>query len=290
VGDGGLRKWWIGGCLGLLLLAVLVVVILAGLTWHSVGDADPQESVRVQDPVTVVPGAPFKVTLELDTCELYLEPAAPGEPLSIEARYDANDYRIEEIVENGIPGSYRLRFLVTSSRLITAIKQGIHGGQPQLRIRIPVDTPLELSLLQRNGGAVVDLSRLHLLAADFDIEGAYLKLDANTPLEGRLERLTIRGGTGAILIDNLNRMNPSIIDAEFRMGEVHLDFRGEWESDSKIDLSLSLVDGVLRLPRDASIEGLDTFVGTREGISEIPQPTLSFSVKTGRRTDLKVFE
>ena len=135
----------------------------------------------------------------MDSCEFYIEPGAPGEPLSLEAHYDAHDYRLEETVEEGVPRSYRLRFLVDSSRLITGIKQGLRGGQPQL------------TLVQRNGGAIVDLS-------------------------------------------------------------------------------LSLVDAIVRLPRGARVTGLDGDLFTPRLDEEVHTPTLNFTVESGARTTLRVFE
>jgi hypothetical protein len=294
------------GCLGLLLAVVVLALAIAGLTWRSIHSADPRDAVLVHEgapsrEVTLdVDGAdeadeaddadPFKVLLELDSCELFLEPAAPGEPLSVEAHYDANDYRLEQSMEGEDPGTYRLRFLVTSSRLITGIKQGIRGGQPQLRIALPQDVPFELTLVQRNGGAVVDLSGLHLLAADFDAGGALLKVDADTPLTGRMKRLTVRGGQGGLFLESLNLMQPEEIDVDFRMGQAHLDFRGPWAVDTDVGLTLSLTDAILRLPQDARVEGLTAVPAAPMGPVEMPQRTLAFSVESGTRTTVRVFE
>ncbi len=271
------RKWWVFGCLTVLALIFLVVAIVAGLTWLSTRSSDPQSSLLVHepssfsgvdaipDPIPTSAGAPLRVRLELDSCEVYIEPGAPGEPLSVEAHYDAHDYRLVELEEEGPPRTYRVRFLVSSSRLITGLKQAVRGGQPQLRIRLPVDTPLELSLLQRNGGAIVDLSGLHLLAADFDAGGALLKVDADERLQGELESLTIKSRQGGLVVESLDLLQPNRIDLDVRMGQALLDFRGPWMSDTTVDLSMSMVDTILRLPRDARVTGLDTGAGRAVG-------------------------
>ncbi len=287
------RKWWVFGCLTVLALVVLVVAIIAGLTWMSSRSSDPKSSMLVHEPAEQAPtisGAPLKVRLELDSCEVYIEPGAPGEPLSVEAHYDAHDYRLVKLEEEGPPRTYRVRFLVSSSRLITSLKQAVRGGQPQMRIRLPVDTPLELSLLQRNGGAIVDLSGLHLLAADFDAGGALLKVDADRRLQGELESFTIKGRQGGLVVESLNLMQPEQIEIDFRMGQALLDFRGTWMSDTTVDLSMSMVDTILRLPRDARATGLDTGLVAPSAGEEIPSPTLAFSVESGTRATLRVFE
>ncbi len=295
------RKWWVLGCLTVLALIVLVVVIVAGLTWWSSRSSDPQSSFLVHEPANsdadalaeqgpISVGDPLRVRLELDSCEVYIEPGAPGEPLSVEAHYDAHDFRLEEIVGEAPSGAYRLRFLVTSSRLITGLKQAVRGGQPQLRIRLPVDTPLELSLLQRNGGVIVDVSGLHLLAAEFDIGGSLLKVDADDRLQGELESFTVKGRQGGLVVESLNLMQPKRVDVDFRMGEALLDLRGTWVSDTNFDLSMSMADTILRLPRDARVTGLDTERVAPSAGGEFPSPTLAFSVESGTRTTLRVFD
>ncbi len=301
MGDRGPRKWWVSGCLIVLGIVALLVATVAGLIWLSVRSAEPLSSTLVHEPPDLdvaipreneptLAGTPLQVLLELDSCEVYIEPAAPGEPLSVEAHYDANDYRLEEIVGEGSPGTYRLRFLVSSSRLITGIKQALLGGQPQLRIRLPIDTPIELKLVQRNGGAIVDLSGLHLSVAEFDIGGAILKVDADDPLQGDLERLTVKGSQGAVYLESLNLMQPQRIDVDFRMGQAQLDFRGPWASDTSVRLSMSMADTIVRLPREARVSGLGSGPLALLPTEELRPPTLTFEVESGTRATLRVFE
>ncbi len=304
----GGRKWWVLGCGGLLGLVILAIAIVAGRTWWSVRSADRQSDRLTLERATVetgqaagqpsqtselapqATGTPLTVLLELDSAEVYIEPAAPGEPLDVEAHYDAHDYRLEEIVEPETPDAYHLKFVVTSSRFITGIKQGIRGGQPQLRVRLPRDTPLDLKLVQRNGGAFVDLGGLHVTSADFDAGGAILKIDADERLQGELESFTIKGRQGGLFVESLNLMQPRHVGLDFRMGQATLDFRGPWAADTEVELSMSMTDAILRLPRDARVEGLDTSPTAPAFREELRPATLRFTLETGRRTSLRLFE
>jgi hypothetical protein len=301
VGDRGRRKWWVSGCLVVSGVVVLAVSAVAGLIWVSVRSAEPLSSTLVHEPADIdvaipqddeptIAGTPLQVLLELDSCEVYIEPGAPGEPLSVEAHYDAHDYRLEEIADEGSPGVYRLRFLASSSRLITGIKQALRGGQPQLRIRLPVDTPMELKLVQRNGGAIVDLSGLHLSVVEFDVGGALLKVDADERLQGDLERFTVKGSQGGVVLESLNLMQPQRLDIDFRMGQAQLDFRGPWTSDTTVQLSMSVADTIVRLPREARVIGLGTDHLASAPTAELDLPTLTFAVESGTRATLRVFE
>ncbi len=58
-----------------------------------------------------------------------------------------------------MPRSYRLRFLVDSSRLITGIKQGLRGGQALLDFRGPWVTDANVDLSLSLVDAIVRLPR-----------------------------------------------------------------------------------------------------------------------------------
>lgn len=289
---GGRWRVPIGCGLAVLALVAIVVVAVGTLTWNSIRNAERVSETT--EPLTVTPDAnppktseadPLKVLLEVDSAELFVEPAAPGEPLTVEAHYDRRDFRMEERSDDG----YHLRFLVESNRLITTIKQGLHGGQPQLRIRLPVDTPIDLTLVQRNGGSVVDLSGLQLVRAEFDIAGALSKIDADRPLVGDLESLTVVGRQGGVFLESVDLMAPRRLDVDFRLGQASIDLRGEWRRDLDASIEMDLLDSVLRLPRDVRVEGLD--VGPRDpGTTELPRPTLRFHVEKGRRATMRVFD
>jgi len=85
-------------------------------------------------------------------------------------------------------------------------------------------------------------------------------------------------------------MQPRRLEVDFRMGQALLDFRGPWVSDTTVDLSMSLADTIVRLPRDARVTGLDSNLITPSLDEEIRPPTLTFAVESGTRTTLRVFE
>lgn len=293
------RKAWIAGCGCVFLLPLVAGLVVAAWTWFSIRSAEPRETRLEHAPTAAAenrrttdpaPGGRLRVLLELDSCEVYVEPGDRSEPLSVEAHYDANDYRLEQTLEEGAPDTYRVRFLLTSSRLITGIKQGLRGGQPQLRIRLPRNTRIDLALVQRNGGAVIDLEGLDVADADFDVEGALLKVGAAGPLGGHPDRFAVRGRRGGIFLENLTQVRPGRIDVDFEMGQVHLDLRGEWVGDAEVGLSLALADALVRLPRRARVEGLADRIDLPSAGPESPEPRLIFTVDEGRRTKIRIFD
>jgi len=85
-------------------------------------------------------------------------------------------------------------------------------------------------------------------------------------------------------------MQPQRIDIDFRMGQAQFDFRGPWASDSSVHLSMSMADAIVRLPREARVNGLGTGHLASPPTEELRRPTLTFAVESGTRTNLRVFE
>lgn len=185
------RRWAIG-CGAALGLALLAALVLAGRVWYAQRASDPRADRRVTEVVAgadlagsagAARGEPVRILLEMDVGETFVEPAEPGEPLTVEADYDANLYRLEEPRDD--PGwDRRLRFRLTGSRVVAGLKEAVYGGQPQVRVRLPRDVPLELKLVQRNGGAFVDVGGLDLRDFQVEFDGAIVKIGADEPLTG----------------------------------------------------------------------------------------------------------
>jgi hypothetical protein len=95
-----------------------------------------------------------------------------------------------------------------------------------------------------------------------------------------MERLSLNISMGGGEISTLGNASPRTLDVVHRMGGMELDLRGQWMQDSDISINSSMGGGLVRLPRNVEIRGLD---GRRPGppsSPEIKPPTLTFSVSS----------
>ena len=310
--EGSGKKWWVLGCLGAIGVVLLVVVSVVAFVFVSARNAHPVTDVRTYGattpgdealrptlatgqrsaPADGTAGAPRAgtVVLKMIGGETFVEPAAPGEPLSIDARYDERNYELTESFEDGEPWTYEVSFRLTGSSFLTGLKEAIGGTQPRIRLRVPVGVPIDLIVLQRQGGVVVDVGGLNLGSIEFDIENALLMVSASQPLSSPANRFKVVGSKGAVLLQNMDRVSPALLDIDFSMGEAQLDLRGRWLQDAEIGLTTGMSDVILRLPRDATIEGLETAGRAISPNVEIALPTLRFEVSRGRRGKIEIFE
>ena len=294
----------------------LVLVVLAGVVGYFALLAKRSESI--DHPVTAYPvtaprnddiaeaaerpddattatnaGAAGRIEILLMTGQLFVEPALPGEGLSLEAHYDPNYYALEESMQPGSPWTYRVEFRATSTILAVALREALEGN-PSLRLRLPPDVLIDLDSDVRKGVADVDLGGLRLRDVDLRLDKGALDLHVGDEPRLPMRHLVVEGSQGSAQLRGLNRLSPESIDVEFEIGSVRMDLRGEWARDARIRASTSIAETILRLPREASIQGLDGVEGL-EGwrplptpATEIPPATLRFQVEHRTRAHTRV--
>lgn len=302
--DGGVKRWLAYGCFGCLGLIGVLVLIAGGLTGTALIKA---RSEQVEDrvltrevPVTPTPEAPTPepgtpvgpagrevppthghVILDLRHSEFDIEPAEPGEPMRVEATYDIKTHELDESFETDADSTwtYRVSFRRSGSSLVAALKELFGGTRPEVRIFLPVDVPLSLDLRVGEGGSLVDFGGLWLTSADLDFAKGGVELRVSEPMRVPMERLSIRGSMGGFEVSSLGNASPRRLTVDYSMGGMDLDLRGQWVQDSEIVIRCSMGGGVVRLPRDVVIEGLDAPFNIQPD-SEVPPPTLRFSVSS----------
>jgi hypothetical protein len=294
--EGG-RKWlrcgcW--GCLGLVgaagvLVAIVLAVIYVGSEAEQIEDraitppipspvAAPDEPA-VEPAATELPAqGAGRLVLDMRNGELFIEPAALGEPLNVKARYDRDLCQMEETLEaEREPWLYHLSFECESSGFLQALRQMISGTKPEVRVFLPADLPLHLELHAGQGGVVMDLGGLWLTEMDVDFEMGGVVMDVDEPLRAPMKRMEIHGSMGGLVASSLGNASPRSLVLDYRMGGMQLDLRGQWLQDSDIEIRFRMGGGEVTLPDNVNIEGLATGrTGTlMEG--ELPRPTLRFA-------------
>jgi hypothetical protein len=277
------------GCLGVLAIIIVILVVLLVVARMKVRSEEVAEPVLTpQIPVLEQPvvsdaettGA-GTVVLDLSRGGFFVEPAPPGEPLHVEARYDRKSCELRENLEQGGDAgwTYRLSFSCSGYSLTGILKRILGGTQPEVRVYLPPDQPLNLDFVMSMGGSQVELGGLWLKSADFNSEMGGIELSVDQPLRAPMERMTFSGSMGGIAISSLGNASPRSLDVDFKMGGLVLDLRGRWLQDSDITIEGRMGGGVVQLPRDVLIEGLDAGRIESGESPEIKPPTLRFSTK-----------
>ena len=262
---------WRAGCTAAGVIAAILLLAagsFAVVTWFHVR-SDRERPATVAESVPEIPTSspaadvdetaarvPLRVELEVAVVEVAVVPAAPGEPLSIEADYDDTRYELVERSE-GDPETgwtYRLGLRPRGSRTWALFRVKLGSPPGQLKVRLPRDTPLSISGMVDRSFAALELGGLELDAADLRVHSGAAAVSFFDPLKRPMERLTIEGDTSSIKVAGLGNASPRSAVLEQRVGEIDLDFRGGWVRDAEIRVAGRLAGGTVWLPDNVVIE------------------------------------
>ena len=175
------NRWLKHGCLGCLGVAAAVVAVagaIAGFAYMGARSEQVVQRVVAEDvPVPIgVASDPADVTASIEQGQVelvlshglfFIEPAPPGETFRVEARYDEESYRIEELFDPGIGDlwSYRVEAGRKRTAFLGNLREAFGGTPPEIYIYLPRDVPMRLDLYAENGDAEVELGGLWLTSA-----------------------------------------------------------------------------------------------------------------------------
>jgi hypothetical protein len=282
------------GCLGLVVLLVIFLGVSALVAKNNLDSIQMQDRWLVatesstENSVSAAPassGNKFKsgrVILNLSQGEFEIKPAKPGEPLSVQAKYDSHNYFIKEDYQV-LPDStwiYRLDYHRTQSGLQSILQAILGGGQEsRIVIYLPTDVPLELDFDVEQGGMESELGGLWIQDADIKVGKGGFILSVGEPLQHPMEKLKIRGSMGGIVLSKLGNASPQRLDVDWRMGGGEIDLRGQWLNDCDVRFVASMGGVDIRVPEEVRTTGLPQLDDSGlEQNQEVPLPVLRFDV------------
>jgi hypothetical protein len=310
---GGCRTGFKFGCLGCLAFVLLLIAITAivfGIAWNQVRKEVVEEQKLVQvlaapeaagiedDPLEVptefvVSEPAGRVVLDLRNTVFEIRPAQPGQPLSVEARFDINDYGLTEDFDEGSTEegwTYEVGFRRTSdSYALTALKELFGGTKPKVEIFLPSDILYDLDVDIMQGGADVELGGLWLSDVDIRFLQGGGAVEFSEPLQQPAESITIQFSQGGGAIESIGNASPSALDVSFSMGGGYIDLRGRWQRDAEITIDQSMGGVSLQLPSNVVLRGIgrhDT-EAPAEGGEDVPILRFSTSSHYGELDFLK---
>jgi hypothetical protein len=264
------------GCLGLLGLLVLLALVTMTVAWNNVSKQDVVEqqstapvagrmatdeapSGTAEPALQPIRKAPGRVVLDLGQGEFFVRPAAPGEGLTIEARYDKQTCELVESFEV-LPDStwvYRVQYRRTISAL-QAIAQSILGGETPSRVTVslPPEVPLDLVLSIRQGGGEIDLGGLWLREVSIECHQGGLAADFSSPLREPVRQLALRSRMGGISVSRVGNASPLDLSIDTSMGGGDVDLSGQWRNDCRGRFSVSMGGMSVSIPEALTVRDL----------------------------------
>lgn len=225
------------------LAALIAVLGIAALPAASTARAQDWRTLNTRR--QVAGERELRVDLEFGAGRLKIEPAAAGELYHAAIRYDAESFepiaKYERgVLKLGIEGSGRGR------------RKRIRDGS-QLTVGLGTDLPLDLDFAFGAVEAELELGGLRIRKAEIATGASETKLRFSEPNRHRLEKLDLTAGAAAFTATGLGNANAERIVFDGGVGDIVLDFSGEWRGDTRVEVTMGIGSLTLRLPRQVGV-------------------------------------
>ncbi len=271
-----------------MVVALVACGILGFVAWQRERTAVPEVAAFEHDVPPAIAGAsvedgappsptgsPGTIDLETEVATVTVVPAPAGRPIRVTGEFDPRRYALEHERIEAPDGRWtlRVRFGPIGSPMMAMLQVKLGGVPPALRIEIPRGTPVAIAGDLHGSYAAMELGGLRIEEIDLFVESGAAAISFLGPLEAPMERLDLRGHRGSAKVSGLGHASPRTVRIAQGLGELDLDFRGDWLRDADIEIFAHLAGGTLWLPGDVDVEGVGTGV-RRADDGELPRPRL----------------
>lgn len=196
--------------------------------------------------------------------EFRLRAAEPGVLYRMRLRYDEDSF--QPVAE--LRGS-RLRLGVRSTDSRIRWK-GERGGELELELArgLPMDLDLELGATRSR----VELGGLSLTALEVSAGASETTISFSDPNPLRAHTTKFEVGAASLRVHGLGNLNAERIRLEAGVGDVTLDFTGEWRGNTDVQVEMGLGSLTLRFPTGLGVRIVkDTFLASLDSQGLIKQ-------------------
>lgn len=218
-----------------------------------------------------------RVRLELEEAEVEIVPGPADKGIQVAADYDEAVYDLRQ--EYGMDDDGHATYLLQLRPRIHWLRRLLAGGEKEMeetdnfvRVRLPVDTPMELSMKLSKASAEIDLTDIAVVAWTGRLNmGEYsLEVDTQNPID--MSTLNLECKMGEFELHGLARLAPREMVLVGNMGEMRVDLGGPLVRDTALVVRMTMGELSLRLPDNAMWDGDATaWLGEVTGDTENPE-------------------
>lgn len=237
------------------LVTVLVAAPLAGQDWEDFSASRRTAGVESLD-----------VDVSYGVGRLMIRPGDPGTLYRLDLRYDAETF--EPLVD--FSGN---RLELGAESLGRNINIDGDRGEGEMQLELSPDVAMDLSLEFGAVRATLDLGGLTLSGLDLETGASQSTVSFSRPTRGRIRTAQFEVGAADFVAEGLGNLRADRIDLEAGVGDLTLDFSGEWVDDMEVDVDIGLgaleiriPEGVgVRLEKDSFLTRIDAAWMNRDG-------------------------
>ncbi|HSJ07483.1 MAG TPA: hypothetical protein VK936_12330 [Longimicrobiales bacterium] len=218
-------------------------VLLAALTAAACGEAAAEDWRTLNSSRQAGGEELLAVEVEYGAGTLNLGSSEPGILYSARVHYDAATFTPVVDYTDG-----RLRLGVEGG---TVRGRNVRAGE--LDLRLTPEVPVDLSVRFGAAEANLDLGGLHVDRLEIQTGASRTVLDVSAPNPQRCRSATIQVGAARFEARRLGNLNAERLSVQGGVGEVTLDFTGEWAAGMSASVEMGLGALTLRVPRGLAL-------------------------------------
>ncbi|HDQ71205.1 MAG TPA: hypothetical protein ENN19_03795 [Chloroflexi bacterium] len=123
---------------------------------------------------------------------------------------------------------------------------------------------LEIDLDLGAGKGDLDFTGLQITALDVDAGAGNFNIHFDEPVKTKMENLALNAGASKIEITGIGNVSPEQVKVQGGVGDITLDFTGDWARSADVQITAGVGSLTLRLPDDVGIE-----VKTEGGLTNV---------------------
>ncbi len=167
------------------------------------------------------------------------------------ARVVYDEDRFEPILAYAAPD----RSLTVGVSGLRGVGHRDEGAKQEVRLDVSPRVPVRFNIKFGAGEADVDLGGLNLVRAEINTGATDATVRFSTPTTGRCENATFHVGAAAFRAERLANARCRTLDFAGGVGDLTLDFSGDWGPVSRpeVDVSVGMGSLTLRFPRTVGV-------------------------------------
>lgn len=229
------------------------IVLAAALGLCLATPAMGQEWMEMRSIRQVGDETTLNVEVEFAAGEMSLRPASSGDLYAVELVYDADSFEPlrEWRRENGVGF---LKVGIDADHLNLGEWKEMDRAPARLDLQLGTETPTDLRIMVGAAESELDLGGVPLTNLELHTGASETRLRFEHPNPVRMVRMELRVGAADFEVEQLGNARFDSFDFAGGVGDVMLDFSGDWEGDATARIKLTLGSLTLRLPADLGVK------------------------------------
>ena len=230
-------------------LALTLLLSAAG-----VANAEAQDWRTVTRSRQVEAEENMRVEVRYGAGEFLVGPAEAGVLYRMQLRYD------EKVFEPVVDQSGSTLRIGTES-IGRRIRLGRDNTAGEMELALAQDVAMDLSMEFGAVKAEIDLGGLRLTGLEIETGASQTHLIVSKPNVEAMDEASLEVGAAEFTAVHLGNLNAGRIEVDAGVGDIDLDFTGEWRRDARISIDMGLGALTLRFPKGLGVKLVkDTFL------------------------------